>query len=207
MKKILVLIFLIFLAVNIFGNIIDDLISENYNEQIIPFGSKWLLCDLIINNNNLSIEFSSDTGWYPTIMAYRFTDEKIQLIIKNRLDKNEPDGLCWVMYYYVELFKNENNVCYNCYYIENLEKILNKNYTLNYGITNERNVRVREGPSTQYGIYKQLAANSIVKIFDTNEETETIVRMRDYWYKIEVDDKYFWIYGFYIDFPQRIKIK
>ena len=204
------LVFLLFsvLITNSWATIVQRMIEEKYSAVIRPFSSKWYVGTLFIENTKLKIKYESDFSKYPTIMAYKISEDKIDIIIKSLPFDNVPKNneVFSPTYYLITLFIENNSVNYVCYFIENPYLIID-GFTFNYGKINEENVNVRTKPTTQSTIYSKLNFGANITVTSIGNDLIKIAKMLDFWLEIEIDNKKFWIYGYYIEFLKEIILK
>lgn len=207
-RKLFVLLF--FFGVCVFANagIVEKLLEEGVNEIIRPYSSIRYVGTLYTENCRLKISFESDTGYFPTIMAYKIADEEMKIIIKSRrLDNNyKPDMVYSSMYFLITLFLEDDKIKYVCYWIED-PYIIADGFTFNDGKINEKFVNVRLKPSTKSGIFYKLPRGSIVRVTSIGKNLTAVVQMLDFWFEVEINREKYWIYGYYIDFFREILLK
>ena len=202
-----ILVFLLFsvFITNSWAGIVQRILDENFSAVIRPFSSKWYVGTLYIEGNKLKIKYESDFSRYPTIMAYKISEEKIDIIIKSIPFKNIPKNneIFSPTYYLITLFIENSNINYVCYFIENPYLIID-GFTFNFGKINEEHVNVRTKPTTKSTIYSKLNLGANVTVTSIGNDLIKIAQMLDFWLEIEIDNKKFWIYGYYIEFLKEI---
>jgi hypothetical protein len=184
------------------------MISENYNEIIRPFVSKWYVGTVYIEDNKLKIRYDSDFGKIPTFMAYKINDNGIDIIIKSIPRNNIPIGneTYSPSWYLLTFSLNDDNINYVCHFIENPFLIIN-DFIFNTGIINNRYVNIRKEPTTRSEIYTKLYYNKNITVTSIGNDLIRVVQMLDFWLEIELDSKKYWIYGYYVDFPKEINFE
>jgi hypothetical protein len=197
-KHLLFLLFFVIFISSSWATIVQKMINENYREVIRPFVSKWYVGTLYMENNKLKIIYESDFGKYPTFMAYKINDDRIDIIIKsiplNSIARgNETYS---PNYYLLTLSLNDDVINYVCHFIENP-----------FLIINERYVNVRNEPTTRSGIHCVLYRNNIVFATSIGNDLFRVAQMLDFWLEIELDNGKYWIYGYYVDFLNEIVLE
>ena len=202
------LFFLIFIADSWAATIMQKMIDENYSKTIRPFVSKWYVGTVYIENNKLKIEYESDFGKYPTFMAYRIDDNKIDIIVKCvPLDSIARKNFTYSSTYYLLTFSLDDDVInYVCHFIENPFLIIS-DFTFNVGTINERYVNVRKEPTTKSKICSVLNRNNNVVVTSIGNDLCKVAQMLDFWLEIKLDDEKYWIYGYYVEFLKEIALK
>jgi hypothetical protein len=175
----------------------QKMIDENYSETIRPFVSKWYVGTLYVENQKLKIIYESDFGKHPTFMAYKITDNKIDIIIKSIPLESIPRGneTYSPTYYLLTLSLHNDIINYVCHFIENPFLIIN-DFSFNIGIINERYVNVRVQPTTKSKIHCILYRNNTVTITSIGNDLFRVAQMLDFWLEIELDNGNYWIYGY-----------
>jgi len=211
-KCILVLIFFFF-ASNAWANIVQKLIESNYIEIIRESSEqKWYVGTVIVSNNKLNIIYESGAGESPTIMAYKKSDNRLELILKclpllsvRRFSESE---MYIPVFYLLSFYLDNNEIKYECNFIENPASFI-IGFTFNRCVIHERSAIVRAEPTTESEMVSILPQDYIVTVTSIGNDFYEIFRIKDYWLEINFaremyGDTRFWIYGFYVRFPKEI---
>jgi hypothetical protein len=184
------------------------MIDENYSETIRPFVSKWYVGTLYVENQKLKIIYGSDFSKYPTFMAYKITDDRIDIIIRSVPLNSIPRGkeIYSPTYYLLTLSLYNDIISYVCHFIENPFLIIN-DFTFTTGTINERYVNVRTCPTTRSEIHCILYRDDNVTVTSIGNDLFKVAQMLDFWMEIELDDGNYWIYGYYIEFMKEINLE
>ena len=206
-KKILILIFFFGIINFINADIVDKLLESNYVEIIRPYASNAYVGTLIVKNNKLNILFESE-GLHPTIMAYKINSDRIHLIIKSRPIENSRNinSIFYPEYYEITLYIENDKIKYSCYLIGSPYLIID-GYIFNKGIIIEENVNIRTKPGLDGEIFCKINKGYLAKIIAINNNYENVARMIDYWLEINIEEKNYWVFGYYVDFLQEITLK
>jgi hypothetical protein len=181
------------------------MIDEKYSVMIRPFASKWYVGTLYMENDKLKIIYESDFGKYPTFMAYKISDNRIDIIIKSIPLNSIALGneIYSPTYYLLTLSLNDDVINYVCHFIENPFLIIN-DFTFNIGKINERYVNVRKEPKIKSEIYCLLYRNNNVTATSIGNDLFRVAQMLDFWLEIDLDNGKYWIYGYYVEFLKEI---
>jgi hypothetical protein len=203
-KYILLPLLFLFSIISSGADIIDDLIqSSPFNKWNLPFTFR-------IDDVNGKKEFVAFGGSRTSIMAYRFDNNTLQFIIKDRHFSREEgysgELLFEFKYFLIEIKKENGEIKMNYNDIKTLN--LN-NFIIIEGYINYEydNINIRLSPSITGQKYSsQLFNGEHVKVISCQNYSR-VNNMFDYWYCIEIDNKNLWIYGFYCDFFYRVSIE
>jgi hypothetical protein len=207
-KNFLLFLFIVVFISNSWATIVQKMIDENYSEMIRPFVSKWYVGTLYMENNKLKIIYESDFGKYPTFMAYKISDDRIDIIIKSIPLNSIARGneTYTPTYYLLTLSLNDGVINYVCHFIENPFLIIN-GFTFNVGKINERYVNIRKKPTTRSEIHCVLYRNNNVTATSIGNDLFRVAQMLDFWLEIELDNERYWIYGYYVEFSKEIMLE
>jgi hypothetical protein len=143
------------------------------------------------------------------IMAYKITGENIRLIIKKWMwsyaddsyDTQQKD----IVYYYVELTEENGEIAYTCTYTTPALDL--HEYMINAAEVCDENVYAYSAPSFKAEKITALAKGETIKVLPTKlAENGPEEEPYDFWYKISLNGKEAWVYGYFINFTNRIKI-
>jgi hypothetical protein len=169
---------------------------------------------LFVDNGDLTLVYwpPGQEGFFENhscIMAYNITGETIQLIIKKWMwsytdddyDEKQKD----IVYYRVELTETNGEIAYTCAYTTPALDL--HDYTINTAEVSDENVYAYSAPSFKVEKVTLLGKGENVKILPTRlAENGPEQEPYDFWYKIALDNKEAWVYGYSIIFTNRIKI-
>jgi hypothetical protein len=143
-------------------------------------------------------------------MAYKINSDNIKIIVKYRT---------WD---WVEAYKSKNSMTINInyYYLVELEEIDGKiesycnridEINLNGFIINNavvfETINARLGPDITWNESLELKEGSHINVLTVEKEGVDAYNKYDHWYKIIVNEKVHWVFGFFIDFDKKINIK
>jgi len=167
---------------------------------------------LFLDNNELQLEYfpPGKEGYFEngaSIMAYIINTDFIELILKrwtwnyinDESDKKEKD----IVYYHIVLTENNGKIDYACSYIEPTLDL--NNYKINTSIVVDENVYAYSNPSFKSQRIYKLEKGKNIKILPTIlSENGPEEEPYDFWYKIELENNEAWVYGYYINFSNKI---
>jgi len=170
---------------------------------------------LLLDNNELLLEYLPPgmEGIFEdgaSIMAYNIKSDIIELILKrwtwsyvnDKSDEKQKD----IVYYQIILTENNGKLNYTCSYTKPTLDL--NNYTINTSIVLDENVYAYSSPSFKSQKVYKLEKGSNLKILPTIlAENGPEEKPYDFWYKIEVENNIRWVYGYNINFLNKIKIK
>jgi hypothetical protein len=188
--------------------VVSAIIEKKFCEDIRPYGSDRYIGTLFVEDSKLKISFNACGDLYPTIMAYDISGDTIKLITKNRdvYNQKNPRAHYGELYWSIELYLEDGEVKYKCYWIEDPYMII-KGYTFTEGTINEKFVKIRTEPNTKSHIYGTLNIKSKIKVTSIGSKWTRVVKMGDFWVEVEINGGKFWVYGYYVDFATGIKLK
>jgi hypothetical protein len=144
------------------------------------------------------------------IMAYKINSNDIQLIIKKWMwsyadeyyEKEEKD----IVYYHITLIEKDGKIKYTCAYTTSALDL--NEFTINAAVVLDENVYAYSTPSFNSEKIIELKKETSIKILPTRlAENGPETKPYDFWYKIEVNKNEAWVYGYFISFSNRVKIK
>ena len=170
---------------------------------------------LFLDNNELVLEYFPPglEGFFEngaSIMAYAINSENIELILKrwvwSYIDDDSDDKARDITYYHIVLSENGGRLIYTCSYITPTLDL--NDYTINKATVIDENVYVYSRPSFNAQRILNLEKGSNVILLPTIlAENGPEEEPYDFWYKIKLDNHEAWVYGYSINFSNRIKIK
>lgn len=201
MKKIrLFFIPLFSLSANINADIIDKIIERHsFLDWQLPFS-------LIVHDHNEEfVVFYEGSGYLPTIVGYQFNRDNLKFIVKQTYygqEEDVPGEVYKSIYYLIEI--KENNSEIECNYHE-IDRLNLNSFVVNKAMVNDNNVNTRSVPSLSGEKYLKLNRGNMFNILLVSNYME-IDKMYDYWYKIEVNNREVWIYGYFVWFSRAVKL-
>jgi hypothetical protein len=211
MKKYIILL-LFFIAIrNINADILDRL-SEITKEKRINFFLRGIFeFSLFMEENDLVVGIFTDRSWSASIMAYKIVDNTIKVIVQNR---------AWELVTpFYDYGRYSTTIDINHYYLVEMEEINGKleyfcnridEINLNNFIINDAKVyseiKAKLGPSLQWNDAIELKEGTPLKVVGVEKEGNEGYNTFDYWYKVIIQEKTYWVFGYYIKFMNRIKI-
>jgi hypothetical protein len=169
---------------------------------------------LFVDNGDLSLVY-----WPPgqegmlenssCIMAYKITKENIQLITKKWMwgyaDDTDDKKTKRIVYYRVELTETDGKIAYACEYTTPALDL--HEYIINAAEVNDENVYAYSAPSFKAEKVAALEKGKNIEILPTIlAENGPEEEPYDFWYKTSLNNKEAWVYGYYINFTNKIKI-
>jgi hypothetical protein len=146
------------------------------------------------------------------IVAYKIDEYKISLIIKHySYGYSEIDDEIYyyeVKYFNIEIIELGNEI--KCTW-EDINSINDNGFIFNgayLAFMCDKPIDIMLEPSLDSEIYTRIGYNNYkkIKILAIRNGREIIDNRSDFWYKIEYDNKEFWVYGYNISFSESIKI-
>ncbi|MDR2730817.1 MAG: SH3 domain-containing protein [Treponema sp.] len=144
------------------------------------------------------------------IMAYIINRNDIQLIIKKWMwgyaaenyEKEEKD----IVYYHITLTEKDGKIEYTCAYTTPTLDL--NEYTINAATVVDENIYAYSTPSFGSEKIIELKKGTSIEILPTRlAENGPETKPYDFWYKIEINKKEAWVYGYFINFSNKVKIK
>jgi tetratricopeptide (TPR) repeat protein len=167
---------------------------------------------LFLDNGDLTLIYwpPGQEGFFENgscIMAYNITGESIQLIIKKWMcyhaDNTDDKKIKDIVYYRVELTETDGEIGYTCAYTTPALDL--HDYVINAAEVSDENVYAYAAPSFKAEKIAALEKGEHVKVLPTKlAENEPEEEPYDFWYKIALDNKEAWVYGYHIVFTNRI---
>jgi hypothetical protein len=78
-------------------------------------------------------------------------------------------------------------------------------FTVNDAVIYEKTT-ARRGPGIQWNKTIEVAKGDAVKALHIEKKGDDEYNTYDYWYKIEANNGIHWVFGFYIDFKNRMRM-
>jgi hypothetical protein len=207
MKKYWFLLLFCIFTKNIHADIMDKLSEITVSNRISFHDYNWYIFSIYIDGNDLVVDVFSDMADSVSIMGYRIIDNTIRIIIKRRtwdfvfFERERKQAVIDVNYYYlIEFEEIEGKLEYYCNRIEEMNI---NNFIINDAIVVET-TNARFGPSTRWNESIKLEEGDSIEVI--NIEKDTDYRPYDFWYKVIINEEIYWVFGFYIDFRNKMKI-
>ena len=211
MKKFYFFLLLCLVVSNLNANIIDKLLEITVQNRIKIFDNWNDVFSIYTAGNDLVVDVFSDAGGHVSIVGYRIINNSIRIIVKHRT---------WEFVRPVYNDRYDTIIDINHYYLVEIEEINGKleyfcnrigEINLNEYIINDAKIykktKARLGPSIQWNEKVELEEESSVKIIGVEKNGDGVYNTYDYWFKVIIDvQEEYWIFGFFIDFDNRIKI-
>jgi hypothetical protein len=211
MKKYFLLALSLFILESANADIIKKLSAITRDNAIeFPVGRYGYMFSIYTENNNLAVDVFSDGRAFASIVAYKMDNSSIKMIIKKRMETYailEASGnriyIDADFYYLVEIEEVSGKLEYYYYIIEEMN--------LNGFTSNDAEIYEDTGakpaPDSQYTDAFKLKKGIPIKIVSVEKQGESEGSMYDYWFKTEIDKKTYWVFGFFIEFKNRMKLE
>ena len=189
-------------------SIIDFMFNKGYNMIIRPDGERKYVGTFLVRDDKICIIYASDAGFYPSLMAYTNEFDTLKIIAKSRWRgsdwADDINGKLPAYYYLIEFVKENSEIKYTCKYMDTVDI---GGFQLNKGIVNDDNVNLRILSSVEGEVYGKINKNEIVEVNYIGGEYDEIQNMVDYWFNIKYENNDVWVYGYFLDFLEEIKVK
>jgi hypothetical protein len=145
-----------------------------------------------------------------SIMAYSIDQDRVELILKkwtwNYTDEDSEKKEKEIVYYRVVLTEDNGKINYTCAYTTPALDL--HDYTINTGIVIDDNVYAYSLPAFHAQKITELKKGTVINILPTRlSENGPEEEPYDFWYKIEINKTEAWVYGYSINFSNKIKVK
>jgi len=213
LKKYLIFILFSLVVNNLSANILERLAEITEKNHLRCYYDGWgYKFSLYMNGNDLTVGYfgGEEYGGELSIVAYKIVNNSIRVIVQNRT------------YEFVEPIYNKRfstTIDMNKYVLVELEEIDGKienfcnridEINLNGFIINNaviyKETEARLGPSMQWNTAIKLNVGNSIKVTGVNKQGDDAYNTFDYWYKVIINNKTYWVFGFYIIFEDKIKI-
>jgi len=215
LKKFLTIILFALVANSLSADILEKLSSITEKNHLRCFTSGWrYVFSLYMEGNDLTVGYvpAGDTDYGQlSIVAYKISDNSIRIVVQHRTyefveptyNKRFYTTIDMNQYYLVELEEIDGKIDHICNRLDEIN--------LNRFIINDAKIyketEARLGPSMDWNVAMKLSEGNSIKITGVNKKGDDAYHTYDYWFKIVKDNKTYWVFGFYIMFENKIKIK
>jgi hypothetical protein len=189
----------------------DKVLELTVKDRIIFFDFWKDIFAIYADGNGLAVDAIGDASGHFSIVGYRIMNNSVRIIIKNRT---------WELVKPVYNERFDTTIDMNYYYLVELEEVNGKleyycnrisEINLNEYIINDAKIykktNARLGPSIQWNKKMELEEKSSVKIIGVEKNGDGAYNTYDYWFKVIIDEQAYWVFGFFIDFNNRMRIK
>jgi len=210
MKKNILFLLFSFIAINLEAGILDR-VSEITEKNHISFYYGSYLFSLYMDGNYLTAEVYSDAGGRASIVAYKIVDNTLKVIVQHRIwefvtplyDAGRFEAIIKINYYYIIEFEEiDGKLEYFCNRIREMN--LN-NFVINDAKVYDK-TKVRFEPSIQSNRALELEKGTPLKITGVEKDGESEHGTFDYFFKVIIQEKIYWLYGFFVNFEERIRL-
>jgi hypothetical protein len=164
---------------------------------------------LYADEENLAVGIFSDTSNSVSIMAYKVNGNSIKIIIKYRTwdwvqaYKSKYSITIDINYYYlVELEETDGKIESYC---NRIDEINLNGFTINNAVV-FKTINARFGPDIDWNESIELKEGNHINVLFIEKDGVNAYEKYDHWYKIIVNGKAHWVFGFFIDFDEKINI-
>jgi hypothetical protein len=213
MKKNLFFLLFVFSINFTHAGIIDKLEEKDISKKLNFYDQGYMqdyMFSVYAEGDDLVVDIFTDTSSGASIMAYKINDGSAKIIIKYRTQdtvqvyRSKKYTFIDINYYYlIELEETDGKIESYC---NRIDEINLNGFTINDAVA-FKTTAARFGPAVTWRESVQLEEGTAVKVTAVEKEGTDDYNTCDHWYKIRVNKETHWVYGFYIDFNNRIKYK
>jgi hypothetical protein len=205
-----VVVYLLFFVLGSAGaDILDKLPEITVSKHIGFHNPEGYIFSIYFDGGDLVADIFTDTSDSVSIMGYKISANSMKIIVKLRTRDMVQIFFSQYLtnidinyYFLVELEDVDGELEYYC---NRIDEINTNGFTMNGAVIFDT-IITRNGPSINWNQKTQLEKGDPVEVLYVEKEGRDDYNTYDHWYKIKIGDDIHWIFGFYIDFSNRIKL-